>query len=330
MKRNAVTSLLVAILVLIALVLGVANKSRTDIRARKVADSLNRKGPPKGPLIHEMPGTVSTAEPGRPDREGLNPTPDSTGRVGIDPYRIDLAELRKAVLAGDLKAVEDIRGNFEPEDAATLYELLFLVPSGLAKEVREGILSALTVKLQQTRGDEAARLLFDAVLREGLIPDHQWQVSVHVLGQKRYKGAQSFLEELAFSRNETDKIFCSGSALLLIAPESTMNRLKEGLRSAPDPRLSGYLNVMWQANSLPLYYPDLAPVIPILKDRFRARAGLVSSNRTAIATLLTDYAVRKDPDLKGWLKIELQNAIASPVDPDWESEKYRGLLKSLE
>ncbi|HTF56354.1 MAG TPA: hypothetical protein VK661_03725 [Planctomycetota bacterium] len=248
-----------------------------------------------------------------------------------DRYHIDLRVLRRAVLNGDVHGVEDIGGNLEAEDAETFYELLFQVPADMAKEDRDRVLSVLAVKLQQTRGDLAARLLFDAVLRDGLIPESQWYVCVHVLGQKRYKGAQPFLEDLAFSRNGTDKIFSSGCALLLIAPESTLYRLKEGIRFAPDQRLSSYVQVLRQANSLSSYYPDITPVILTLKDRLRGRAALSDYNRMGIATLLTDYARRKDPDLKGWLKIELQNAIASTEgNSEEEAEKYRGLLKSLE
>src|SRR5688572_20871644 len=107
MKRKAAPVLLIVILVLVALALGIANKIRTDRRSKRVAESLNRTQPEDGSVIHEGPGKASNLEAGSSFPEDPASPTGSSSPTKPNALRIDLAELRKAVLAGDRDAVDE-------------------------------------------------------------------------------------------------------------------------------------------------------------------------------------------------------------------------------
>jgi hypothetical protein len=201
----------------------------------------------KSPTASAVPGKFSrpSHEKREPDAPTSHPvlveSPNSStlsvqdpanASSATDPYHIDLHKLREAVLRGDPKQVEKISGNLAPEDASTFYSLLFEVPIQLPAEDRDRIKEFLANLLQKTRGDLAARLLYEAVLQQGLIPEKEWYVSIHVIGQKRYGPARSYLEGLAFSEREV--IYAAGCALLLIAPEPTLQRISTEVQISDD------------------------------------------------------------------------------------------------
>jgi hypothetical protein len=330
MKSAAARNLILVLLVVAAFGLAVANKLRVDRHARNVAQTLNGKEPGNKTAFYEGPEVLSNSETGQASREESQQVAAPAGGTGTDPHRLDLVELKKAVLAGDASRVLDIRGNLEAEDAAIIHSLLYEVPSGLDDEESGKIKSFLVNLLQKTPGSDAPKLLFAVVMQEGLLSKHDWCVSVHVLGQRRFAPARTYLDNIAFGGGNGD-VYSSTCALIGIDSNHYIQRTAQAIGSFEETKLWDYVSSLQQVASV--HHSDIGPAVPSLKVRFLATSTRWEC-RTLIAKTLEVYSRHhKSIATREWLVEQLRGIIQLPssqVPPACDMSIYRDMLQELQ
>jgi len=319
--------LLIAILVLVALALGIANKIRSDRRARRTSESLNQ--PESGHHGAGLQGTGSVADPAN----GGMTAEVRSAQSAIN--RIDLKELRAAVLAGNAKRARQCLGAPHADDVADIYAMIFEVPSG-APEIK----SLLIQLLQDGPGEEASRLLYSLLVVENALDSSDWRTTALSLGKRKYVEAAPFLESVGFARHSTNlsegewgrKVGSLGS-LLLMDPAKFMPKFVEAVESGPQLELAPYLTALRIA--IEDWRIDIGPTLHSLQARFRS-VNTSSGRwgpRPIIAEALESYiALTQSTEVRAWLDSELRSLIeagaAAPDDVD-ELDHYRNIVSRL-
>ncbi len=339
MKSKAAQIVIVGILIVVAVGLGVVNKLRTDRRAERVAESLNRTAAPSGTTIHEGPGTVSTSEPVSGEAESAaNAGAASSlgGRVQKAAARIDLIELRLAVMRGDEDLVARMTGRLEAEDAGSLFSLISQIPSELRSDLREDIKVSLVKLMQETPGDESARYLLGMLMQDGFLYGNIRGTSIWQLGLRQFGESAPFLEGLAFGgsgveaehQRRVDRCNAVG-ALVNLDPIKYLPLVCREIRSVPE-------NTLWCfVASLQLVAEggkvDISSTIPDLQWRFQTLPSDDWWSRRDIAKTLASYAINgKSTRTRVWLVAELKKRLATE-DLEWDArEGYLQVLKTVE
>jgi len=340
MKSRAARLFIVGLLVLLALGLGVANKIRTDRRASKVAESLNRKEPPRGPVVHEGPGAASTTEADQPVGEEPPPTKKSTSDPKAEAD-MDWIELRRAVRAGDATKVGNMRGKVGPQDAGIIYSLINEIPAGAREFERIEITSTLTRLLLEIKTEESSGYLL-ALLTQGALLDNNARGSIPwQLGLRKYIPAAPALEVTAFEdiglkgigERRGDRYNAMG-ALIQLDPGKYLSLVSQQLRSVPDTNLWCVVNAL--RTTAEIGTVDIGPAVADLQTKFRAlpREYWEYKNQIGVALALYAHSSKSmSQSVKTWLLHEVKGLLDPAVQAGMDEasrEAYRDLLKFTE
>lgn len=223
--------------------------------------------------------------------------------------RLDLARVRELVRAGDAAALQSIDGRTEPEDARTLYDMLFEIASGISPHTRVAITQRLTYWLARTPGLETTRCFHRIARNPGLVSMNDQATAFGAILRYRHPEAIPLVERYAFAPcAQTNP---AAQALMTVYPDRYIPRIAQGLLN-PVSTADRYYIFAFRDLSRG-QQPDIGPAIPALQEKLRVTEGNASFPgwfRWPIIETLETYATQhKSEPFKEWLVSELTRLI---------------------
>ena len=254
------------------------------------------------------------------------------------PKRLDIAELRAGVRAGDPDRVADVVGEPAPEDAEDLFMLIAEIPGDASNSDRKSIIKRLMKLLRNTPGEESSLLLLHSLRRDGFIPFSEWIRVVNELAKRKHPATYAYLESVAFSseglpRYSADVTRANVAAELLLKKDSEkyVPAVVQRIRDSSGQVFSGYLDAL--ASVSESANPDIGKLVPYLQERYRDPQG-ESHDRTQILEVVTDYALgSKSEALRRWVREEIASAeftFKDDIDEELTKLTHELLLSRLE